>query len=514
MADSINNNVNPRLALPTDTAYSDFAKGNMGIPAQVQPELASQLGIDALQAQMPLPPMQGMGDVHVAERQTQLDQQALMGDITDPSLQQQVDPSQFALPQQQPAVDPAAMQAQLQPSQTQNQYMNEFLKQQKAIGNVAKEQAESSELQAAEYDKTAKNLEATQHQLQNIKQEYQKNFDNTLQEFNSASQKVKDTKFQDYWDDKSTGQKVMAGIAIMLGGYGAGLRGDNVNTGLNVVNANIDRDIQRQKMEFEKNKDAAMLAQNKFALYNQKFDNERMAELAMKDNALAASQAKITQIAESNKSPQILEQAKIATSQIEQQRLQNKMMFEQAAKQQALLRSIGQQSGRTLSPQEEMLLAKTDPKGYEVYRDQAKRAINPTSVTKYQGFASNEELAKDFSKYRSEVEPAIAGAQRILAASKDLNKITDLTKRAQIATEMKALVGQLRLPFTGPGQLTEKEYDRLLDTIGDPNKLMSLPTLERVKLNTVLTKLNGDLDRRAEATGLSVPKKVKIDFNK
>lgn len=513
MADSINNNQMPPLALPTDTAYSDFAKGNLGLADQVEPELAAQMATDALAAQAPVPPMQGMGDVKQAERDMQLADMAARGIASEP-VEPQVDPSQFAIPQQQPVVDQAAMQAQLQPSETQNEYMKQFATQQKAIGNVAKAQAESSEQQAVEYEKAAQKLEQTQHQLQNLKQDYQKNFDTTLREFNDASQKVKDTKFQDYWADKSTGQKVMAGIAIMLGGYGAGLRGDNVNTGLNVINANIERDIQRQKMEFEKNKDAATLAQNKFALYNQKFDNERMAELALKDNALAASQFKIQQIAETNKAPAIQEQAKASIALLEQQRLQTKMMFEQQAKQQALLRSIGQQSGRTLSPQEEMILAKTDPKGYEVYREQAKRAINPTSVTKYQGFAANEELAKDFSKYRGEVEPAISGAQRILQASKDLNKITDLSKRAQIATEMKALVGQLRLPFTGPGQLTEKEYDRLLDTIGDPNKLIALPALERVKLNTVLNKLQGDLDRRAEAAGLSVPKKVKIDFNK
>jgi hypothetical protein len=80
-----------------------------------------------------------------------------------------------------------------------------------------------------------------------------------------------------------------------------------------------------------------------------------------------------------------------------------------------------------------------------------------------------------------------------------------MTKRAQMQTELAALVGQLRLPFTGPGAMTNEEYKRLAETIGDPTKFAAMPAWERVKLQTVLKKLNGDLKTRAKAAGLQVP---------
>lgn len=433
-----------------------------------------------------------------------------------PAVQAPADVNQFDIPQQQVAPTQQAVTApQDQTPQDVQAYLQQFKVQQGAAAEMAKAQAAEAAQKAAEYERAQNKIEATQHNLENVKNDYTKNFDNTVQEFNDASQKVKDFKFQDYWSDKTTGQKVMAGIAIMLGAYGAGLRGDNVNTGLAVINQNIDRDIQRQKMEFEKNKDAVNVAQNKFALYNQKFDNERMAELALKDNALAVSQLKLDQLSQQNKSPQILAQAKEAASKIEQQRLQAKMQFEQLARQQALLKSLGQQTSRTLSPQEEMVLAKADPDAYKVYVEQSKRTIAPTSVSPHiKGIAINDAAANEFNKYRAEVEPAIAGAQRIMQVAKDINRVTDLKKRAQIASEMKALAGQLRIPFTGPGAMTEKEFDRLMDTIGDPVSLTSIPSVQRVKLNTVLNKLRADINLRAEQAGLKITNPVKLDFKK
>jgi hypothetical protein len=123
------------------------------------------------------------------------------------------------------------------------------------------------------------------------------------------------------------------------------------------------------------------------------------------------------------------------------------------------------------------------------------------------GIASNVNNAQEFQKVRSTLEPAITGAQTIQKMLGDFNRITDLKKRAQIQSEMKALAGQLRVPFTGPGALTEKEYDRLMDTLGDPTSITSVGSIQRAKLQQVLNKLNRDLDNSAAQFGL--PRKNK-----
>jgi len=119
-------------------------------------------------------------------------------------------------------------------------------------------------------------------------------------------------------------------------------------------------------------------------------------------------------------------------------------------------------------------------------------------------FAFDKERAQKVTEYANEVVPAINGAKRILDIAQDLNRVTDLEKRARIASEMKALGGQLRLPFTGPGILTDKEFDRLMDTIGDPNKLVALPSLQKAKLETVISKLQKDLAAHYKNAGVPV----------
>jgi len=73
-------------------------------------------------------------------------------------------------------------------------------------------------------------------------------------------------------------------------------------------------------------------------------------------------------------------------------------------------------------------------------------------------------------------------------------------------------VGQLRLPFTGPGAMTDTEYGRLLDTIGDPNKIVDSFGIERLKLQTVLNKLNSDMGMAARNAGFKMPTGVANSF--
>ena len=512
MADSISNTPPAALVLPQDQAMADAATGQLGISPQVDPVQAAQMAQQRLTSPVPVQPQVGMGDVRQAERQAQLDEQALLAESTDPSLQQQaVDPSQFAIPQQQQAMQMPQEPVQ-QPQDVQN-YLQQFKVQQQAAGKIAQAQAQSAAQQAAEYEKAAGKLEVAQHQIENVKKDYQKNFDSTLKEFNDASDQVKNFKFQDYWDDKSTGQKIMAGIAILLGGYGAAKSGSEHNMGLEVINQTIDRDIQRQKANFEKLKDSAQMAQNKFALYNQKFDNERLAELAMRDDALQASQLKLQQIAEQNKSPAILEQAKAANAQLEQQRLQTKMMFEQQARQQALLKSLGAQSGRTLSPAEELALAKADPKAYEVYQAQQDKMIPASSVSPHiQGMAKNKEYAKAFQTYRADADTGIDALRNAIKFSKSYNAASP-TDRAKMETNVGLLMGPLRTAM-GLGVMSDSDREFLKGLIGNPNKILGLKSIEQAKLGIILNKAERDLDIRAEQAGLQVRKPAKLDFKK
>lgn len=106
--------------------------------------------------------------------------------------------------------------------------------------------------------------EVTAEQKQNnlMAQQYQKNMDEQQKYLEAQNQKL--TQYQNqydelsksvasgkidpnkYWHDKSTGQKIGAAVAIMLGGIGSGLTG-GPNQALNVIQKGIENDIAAQK---------------------------------------------------------------------------------------------------------------------------------------------------------------------------------------------------------------------------------------------------------------------------
>lgn len=92
-----------------------------------------------------------------------------------------------------------------------------------------------------------------------IQQQYQKDTQEALQRANqntqawmdraqTDAQKYQSAGLHDYWADKSTGQKVLAGIAIMFGAAG---RAEG-NPGLTMVQNAIDRDFRMQQAKIEK----------------------------------------------------------------------------------------------------------------------------------------------------------------------------------------------------------------------------------------------------------------------
>lgn len=74
-----------------------------------------------------------------------------------------------------------------------------------------------------------------------------------------------------WWNDKSTGGKILAGIGIVLGGIGGGMTGQGGNTALTVINNAIDRDIDSQKHHID-NSWKAIAAEN--GLNKEAFDRE------------------------------------------------------------------------------------------------------------------------------------------------------------------------------------------------------------------------------------------------
>ena len=114
-------------------------------------------------------------------------------------------------------------------------------------GEVAREVALTKEAKAIADDAVAVETQARKEQYAAAIQEANNTAD---AEIDAQYKAQKDFKFKDYWESQSTGNKVLAAIAIGLGGLGAGMQGKDGNGALDIINNAITRDSERQKAEY------------------------------------------------------------------------------------------------------------------------------------------------------------------------------------------------------------------------------------------------------------------------
>lgn len=125
-----------------------------------------------------------------------------------------------------------------------------------------------------------------------------------------------------YWtgkDGKGAHSRVSAAIGIILGGLGAGLQRSTTNMALEAINKGIDRNIDAQKTDINKQN-------NLFRQNMEMYHNEEQAHLATKADMIAMTAAKANQIAAKagtseaeNRKNYLLSQLGMQSAQIHQQ---------------------------------------------------------------------------------------------------------------------------------------------------------------------------------------------------
>lgn len=171
----------------------------------------------------------------------------------------------------------------------------------------AKAHADAAIEQARLYDEQAKDLE-----LQQIAYRKQtEKLDSEISDLqkNIATQKIDPNRI---WSNASTGNRVTAGISLLLGGLSQGLTGAKSNPAMDVINNAIDRDIDAQKAELGKKQNLLSLNLAKYGRLDQAFQ-------ATKLQIMAVTQAKINQQAAQMGSKQALGAAQIASGQMDVQ---------------------------------------------------------------------------------------------------------------------------------------------------------------------------------------------------
>lgn len=171
----------------------------------------------------------------------------------------------------------------------------------------AKAHADAAMEQAKLYEEQAIDLKvqevARQTQMQNLDRQIA-----TLQK-DIATQKIDPNRI---WSNATTGNRVMAGVSLLLGGLSQGLSGAKTNPAMDVINNAIDRDIDAQKAELGKKQNLLSLNLAKYGRLDQAFQATKM-------QIMAVTQAQINQQAAKMGSKQALAAAQVATGQMDVQ---------------------------------------------------------------------------------------------------------------------------------------------------------------------------------------------------
>lgn len=440
-----------------------------------------------------------------------------------PAASKAVDQSQFKTPQKQEAAQTNANLALPQISKDVMGSYNDQIQKYNAISKsiadtqIAKEEAlEVQQVAAQEEVRKQKDL----------KKAYESAYNSRVVELDTISKELAGQDFTEakplnanrFWETRSTPQKILGGIALALGGFASGFNG-GPNQALEIINRAIDRDIEEQKfninneredkkLKYGKLKDRMNVGQSMLQNLRGKYNDDSQAETALRLLYNQVSQTKIAELTSKieNKT-QLASVAGIVGGLKREQAALQQQMQGQVLQQQILARYASDNVGEEMPPEVEAML----PKELREIR----RAHKERSAPGWIGQAKDKESASKFVEKATEVQPAIDGAARILAMTSPNNpEFSRLNPedRAKASTELVALVGQLRVPFVGPGAMTEKEYERIMNTLGDPNAILTMPSWQRVKLQTVFNKLNNDLDSLATSYGFR--KKPVVDPSK
>jgi multidrug efflux pump subunit AcrA (membrane-fusion protein) len=146
------------------------------------------------------------------------------------------------------------------------------------------------------------------------------------------------------WSNMSTGNRVLAGISIFLGGVAGGMQGTE-NRALGIIQDAVNKDIDAQKAEIGKK-------QNMLSLNMAKYNNINDAAAATKAQLLSITQAQINQAAAKMGSKQALAAAQVANGQID---LQKAQLVSQISTSQAAADKLNNPAG--ISPKDVMKLS-------------------------------------------------------------------------------------------------------------------------------------------------------------
>lgn len=270
--------------------------------------------------------------------------------------------------------------------------------------------------------------------------------------------------------------KLGAALALFAGAVSQGLTGAKSNPVMDFIDRQVALQADKDKLT----------ADGKLALKKQLIDIGNMKL----ENLKARSQDQYQQQMIAAKQQEMLnERQKIEGD----QRLKAQELFGKSEAKSALAAAY---RGEAIDPQLAQNMNETEQKSIVQARGKTYKAINPSAAQKFQDTkASVDNAMAQLKPYQALVEKGLLrtlGEKGVMAALKD---------RGAAETMKTAIIGALRLPYTGPGALSDTERKALESAVSEFG-VFNLPPVQAAKIRFIISDLKGHVQRAADDAGI------------
>lgn len=410
-------------------------------------------------------------------------QAAMPGNPNYPDPVQTVDavsaaPQEQGIAEQQAMASPEAQQPQMQQQQAPTQdLMQQGYKD--ALAGIDKA-AEAKAMQAVQQSAA---LKADMEAKNTAMTEYKNNYATLERERMAHMQDIRDGHVDPdkYWDSHS---KVATGIGIILAGFNPT---NNPNAAINFLKHNMELNIQAQKENLGAKQNLLSANLRQFGNLKDAMDMTRIMQSDVLQNKLAIAAANAASPAAAAAALQAKGQLEMDAGQLFQKLSANKTV--------ASLVNQAQQDPSKI-PAAIQALEAVDPKRAAQMRGRFIPGV---------GLANTEEGAKGLREMGTTVKTVQDGVKRLKEIAKMSGKSMNPKAIAEADTIRSAMIGQLRVPVTGPGAMSDGERELLQRMIPDVTSMMSLDSSNKKRLDTLEQRITGQFRNQAQLNGINVP---------
>lgn len=285
-----------------------------------------------------------------------------------------------------------------------------------------------------------------------------------------------------YWKNHS---KVMAGIGMILAGF---TPSQAPNAAAEFIEKQMELNIKAQQQNLESKHNLLAANMKQFGNLREAMDMTRIMQADMVNSQLLSAAAKAA-------NPMAKAAALKAAGELQ---MKYAPLVQKVAANQTLAK-ITESANKDPKKMSAMIAAvrQLDP---ERAKDLEARMVPEI------GFASSTEGAKGLREMGTTVKTVNDSVNRLKQIAQSTGKSLSPSAISEADTIRNMLIGQLRVPITGPGAMSEGERTILEKSIPDVTSILSLDSSNMKRLNTLQERVNNQYRNQLQMNGLDASK--------